>query len=203
MKLNLIRGQEAAACAAIGAGGAAIFLFAFPKGSITTLMHEVLDLPGPGAGIALVLGPLLVLVALLCLLLSRGEGGALIASLAFAGIYAMLAWLFGVSTNPKGAFGSPAFIASACALGIAVEVVMVFGRGLKQVWCCMLSGALANAVLLVFYWIAVFPRTAGWVRWSDVPVLMALCLVCGLVSGCMAWGLSRPLSKTLVSKEKE
>lgn len=76
MKLNLIRGQEAAACAAIGAGGAAIFLFAFPKGSITTLMHEVLDLPGPGAGIALVLGPLLVLVALLCLLLSRGEGGA-------------------------------------------------------------------------------------------------------------------------------
>lgn len=37
--------------------GGAFFLFVFPKGSISTLMHHVLSLPGPGVGVALILGP--------------------------------------------------------------------------------------------------------------------------------------------------
>ena len=71
MKLNVIRGKEAAICAAIGAVGAGLFLFAFPTGAISTLMHEVLHLPGPGAGIAMVLGPILVVVALVSALLTE------------------------------------------------------------------------------------------------------------------------------------
>ena len=203
MKLNVIHKQEALACAAIGAAGALIFLFAFPKGSISTLMHAVLNLPGPGAGIALILGPFLILVALVSALLSQGSGGAVVASLMFAMIYAFVVWLLEVSTNPKGAFGSMLFVAAIAQLGIVADVVMVLGKGLKPVWRCMLSGALANAVLLAFYWIAIFPRTARWVDWSDIPLLMGLCLLCGLASGWIAWGMSRPLSQALRFKQKE
>ena len=203
MKVNVIHKQEALRCAAIGVAGALIFLFAFPKGSISTLMHAVLNLPGPGAGIALILGPFLILVALVSSLLSHGCGGAMVASLMFAVIYAFVVWLLEVSTNPKGAFGSPLFITAIVQFGIAAEAVMVLGKGLKKVWRCALSGALANAVLLVFYWTVIFPRTASRVDWSDVPLLMGLCLPCGLVSGCLAWGLSGPLSQAFRFKEKE
>lgn len=203
MKLNVIRGKEAATCAAVGVGGALIFLFAFPKGSISTLMHEVLGLPGPGAGIALILGPFLVLVTLISSLLSRGNGGAVIASLAFALAYALVVRLLGIPTNPKGAFGSAAFIAGIAAFGIATEAVMGPGQVSKTVWRCLLAGALANAALLVFYWIAVFPRTAGWISWRDVPLLIGLGLACGLASGYIAWAVSKPLSRALVLREKE
>lgn len=203
MKLNVIRETQAATCAAIGVVGAMIFLFAFPKGSISTLMHAVLDLPGPGAGIALIVGPFLILVALISSQLSRGDGGAVIASLTFAVAYVLVASLLGTPTNPKGAFGSPVFIAAVAAFGIAAEAVMAFGKALKEVWRCVLSGALANAVLLVFYWLAIFPRTYRWIDWSDVPLLMGLCLVCGIVSGWTAWAVSRRLSRSFAFSKKE
>ena len=203
MKLNVIHGKEAATSAAIGVAGALIFMFVLPKGSISTLMHEVLDLPGPGAGIALIVGPFLIIVALISSLLSRGDGGAVVASLMFAVAYALVAWLLEIPTNSKGAFGSPVFIAAIAQCGIAAEAVMVLGKALKTVWCCMLSGALANAALLVFYWIVIFPRTYRSVDWSDIPLLMGLCLACGLASGYIAWAVSKSLSRALALKEKE
>ena len=203
MKRNVIRGREAVICAAAGAAGALVFLFAFPKGSISTLMHAVLDLPGPGAGIALILGPFLILVALVPSRLSRADGGAVIASLTFAVTYALVARLLGIPANPKGAFGGAAFIAGIALSGIAAEAVMVLGRALNSVWRPMLAGALANAVLLAFYWTAIFPRTAGWVRWQDVPLLMGLGLACGLGSGYIAWAVSKALWRALALQKKE
>ena len=203
MKLDVIRGREAATSAAIGVAGALVFLFAFPKGSISTLMHAVLDLPGPGAGIALVFGPFLVLVALISARLSRKDGGAVIASLAFAVTYALVVRLLGIPTNPKGAFGSAAFIATIAAFGIIMEAMMAVDRALKDVWRCMISGALANAALLVFYWLAIFPRTYRWVDWRDVPLLIGLCVACGLASGYIACVVSRPLSRVFAFKEQE
>ncbi|GAG28551.1 unnamed protein product, partial [marine sediment metagenome] len=177
MKRNLITGKEAVVCGLIGVVGACIFLFGFPKGSITTLMHEVLGLPGPGAGIALILGPFLILVALISSLLTRGHGGAVVASLMFGVAYALIAWVLAIPTTPKGAFGSPVFIAAIAYFAIAAEGGMVFGNAPKHVWRCMISGAVANTVLLVFYWVAVFPRKAGWINWGDIPLLLGLCLV--------------------------
>ncbi|MFH0980244.1 MAG: hypothetical protein V2A79_01730 [Planctomycetota bacterium] len=203
MTVNVIRGKEAAACAAIGVAGALIFLFAFPKDSITTLMHAVLDLPGPGAGIALLVGPFLILVSLVTRPLSRRVGGAVIASLTFAVAYALVVRLLEAPTNPKGAFGGAAFIAAVAAFGIVAEAVMVVSQAVKDVWRCMLSGALANAALLVFYWIVIFPRTYRWVGRSDIPLLMGLCLACGLAAGYIAWALSRPFSRVLALKDKE
>ena len=203
MKLTVIRRKEATTCAAVGVVGALVFLFAFPSGSISTLMHAVLQLPGPGAGVGLIVGPFLILVALISSLLSRGEGGAVIASLTFAAAYALAAWLLGIPTNPKGAFGSPVFIAAVAAFGIAAEAVMALSKALRIMWRCMLSGASANAVLLVFYWIIVFPHTYRWIEWSNVPLLMGLCIACGVTSGYIAWAVSRPLSRALALTEKE
>jgi len=203
IRLNLVNRKEAALCAALGGGGALIFLFAFPKGAISTLMHEVLHLPGPGAGIALVFGPFLGLVVLASSVLSRTNGGPLIAAFIFGVAYALVVRLFGVPTNPKGAFGSVLFVAALALFGLTVEAITALGSALKQPWRCLLTGVLANVVLLVFYWLAIFPRTVGWVKWKDVPLLLGACLVGGLVSGYVAWTLSKALSRAFAHEQKE
>jgi len=191
------RAKDLALSAAAGAGGAVLFLFAFPKGSVSTLMHAVLHLPGPGAGIALLLGPFLILVALSSSLLSRAGGGALVASLGFAVCYALVAWLFSIPTDPKGAFGSLSFIAAVALFGLAVEAVMLFGRAFSQTARCLLAGAFANVVLLLFYWLVIFPGTAGWAKWGDIPLLTAVCLAGGLLSGYVARVTSKALCRAL------
>ena len=203
MVLKIIRNREAATCAVIGVAGALVFLFAFPKGSISTLMHEVLRLPGPGAGIALIFGPVLTFVVLISSLSSRGSGGAVIASLAFAATCAAAVALLDIPTNPKGAFGSLVSAAAIAQLGLVAEVVMALGQAVKRVRRCLLAGAVANAALLAFYWVAIFPRTAGWVRWRDVPLLMGLCLACGLAAGYIAWVVFNALSRAFAPEEKE
>ena len=107
-----------------------------------------------------------------------------------------------VPTNPKGAFGSGMFIAALVVFGIATETVMVLGKALKKGRRCLLCGAFANAVLFVFYWVGIFPRTAGWIKWSDVPLLMGLCLAGGLVAGGIAWGISKPLARVFALEER-
>jgi hypothetical protein len=203
MKLEVIPAHEAAMCASTGIGGALIFLFAFPKGAISTLMHAVLHLPGPGAGIAMILGPFLLLIVLIPSLLSRGKGGAVIASLTFAATYSLVAALFDIPVNPKGAFGSALFVAGVTLFGLVTELAQMLGSRLKGLWRCMLSGALANAALLIFYWVVVFPRTDRWILRADVPILVGLCLVCGLAFGCISWGLSRPIGRALGCTVKE
>ena len=203
MKLEVIRGKEAAICAVIGAVGAVFFLFAFPKGAISTLMHEVLHLPGPGAGIAMVVGPFGVLIALGSRLLSEKCGGAMIAALAFGLGYALALRFGGIPTNPKGAFGSPGFIVAIAHLGLAAEVGMALSRTLKPIWRCLLSGALANAGLFVFYGAVIFPRTAGWIAWKDVPALVGLCLAGGAIAGGLVGAVSRHLSRPLAFKGRE
>lgn len=203
MKLNVVGGREAVRCAGIGVAGALVFLFAFPKGSISTLMHEVLGLPGPGAGIALILGPFLILMALISRLLSRRVGGALIASVAFGAAYAVVTRFLEIPTNPKGAFGSTVFVVAVALFGVAVEAVMVLAKALPNAWRCTLCGAVANAVLLGFYWAAIFSHTAGRVSWKALPLLLGLCLACGLAAGYIAWVLSKRFSRTFARQEKE
>jgi len=203
VKLSAASPKEIALGAALGAVGAAIFLFAFPAGSISTLVHDVLRLPGPGAGIALVFGPFLVFVVLLSSLVTQANGEALIAALAFGISCTLLVHAFGVRTGPAGAFGSLLFLAAVVALGLAVEVVLVVGRAFPRAWHCVLAGCVANAVLLVFYWLVIFPRTASWVRWKDLPLLMGICLVGGLLAGYLVWLVSQPLSRALALRQKE
>lgn len=200
MKINVTNRKEIALGAAMGGAGALVFLFVFPKGSISTLVH-VLHLPGPGAGIVLIFGPFLILVVITSSLLILARGGALIASLTFAVTYTLAVRLFGMATDPKGAFGSISFIAAVTLFGLVAEAVIAFGGALSQLFRSVLTGALANAVLLVFYWLVIFPRTVGWVRWKDIPLLMGICLIGGLVAGYIAWRVSGPLCRVIKQKE--
>ncbi|UCC72912.1 MAG: hypothetical protein JSV86_21625 [Gemmatimonadota bacterium] len=203
MDIKTVTRCHAAVCAAIGCGGALLFLFVFPIGSISTLMHDVLRLPGPGAGIALVLGPLVILVALISILVSRGSVGALIGCLAFGLTCVVLVWLFRIPTNPKGAFGSPLLIAAVGLAGLVVEASELTAGAVERPWRSILSGALANAVLLASYWIIIFPYTADRVRWADVPLLLGLAIGSGAVWGYIADAVSNPLSVALARREKE
>jgi len=191
----MMRGKEVAVSSAIGTGGALAFLFIFPKGSLATLMHEVLHLPGPGAGIAMVLGPLLVLVALTSFQLGKGTGCVIIASLTFAVAYSFLTELLTIPTNSKGSFGTVYFIIALLVFGLATEVISRTGRSSKTLGNCMLAGALSNMILLIYYWVAIFPRTAGWVEWRNVTILVVLCLLCGVISGYIAGRVSQFLSR--------
>lgn len=176
----------------LGAIGGLLFLFVFPKGSITTVMHDVLHLPGPGAGIALILGP----VALLFILLSShsvrlAPGGALPASLAFAMSYAIPAKIFALPTSTKGMFGSARFIIALAVCGVAAEILLSLTRRLRPPWGYVLTACGANTALLVFYWLAIFPRTKGWIAWEDVPLLLLLNLVGAAVAGAAGWAVGR------------
>ena len=192
MKLRCVRGSEAIVPVAIGCAAALIFLFAFPKGAITTLMHAVLRLPGPGAGIALVLGPILVAVATVSSLLTKRTGAALVGAMAFAAVCVVAVQGLGIPTNPKGAFGSLSFVAAIALFGLVAEAASVPALAVREALRHALAGALANAVLLTFYFVAIFPRTARWVEWRHVPLLVGLCLVSGLATG---YATSTPLER--------
>ena len=99
-------GRRLAAALALGAAGGAVFVFVFPRGAITTLVHHVLRLPGPGAGIALVVGPFALLFVLpACLWIGR-PGGATAAALALGVTVCLVLLLTGVEMEDKGMFGS-------------------------------------------------------------------------------------------------
>ena len=177
--------------AGVGAVGGAAFVFLFPKGAISTFMHQVLSLPGPGAGIALVLGPFLLMLALVA---SRWTGdrpgGALVSVLVFSVAVALLAALVS-AMNPKGMFSTIWFVLACGVCGFGVEAMLIFVKKLGPLWRMLLAGVAGNLVLLVFYWLVIFPMAAGWVEWGDVPVLLAVCVAGGLLAGLIAWLVSR------------
>jgi len=184
--------------AGLGALGGAVFVFLFPKGAITTLMHEVLHLPGPGAGIAAVLGPFLLILSLL---FYRRAGGPMVVALAFSVVVALLAALVS-AMNPKGMF-STIWLVLACAVcSLGVDGTLILARRLKPVWRLVLAGVAGNLVLLIFYWLVIFPQSAGWVLWGDVPILLALCVVFGILAGLIAWLVSRAILKYIGSGEE-
>jgi len=174
----------------LGAVGGLLFLFAFPKGSITTLMHDVLHLPGPGAGIALILGPVALLFILLSSeLVGRAAGGAILAALSFSLVYLITARILTLPTSEKGMFGSIWFVAALAVCGVAAELLLLLTRKLRAPWRSVLAACSANTALLLFYWTAVFPRTKGWILWDDVPLLLVLNLLGGALAGVVVSAL--------------
>ena len=174
----------------VGAAGGAIFLFLFPGAAISTLMHHVLDLPGPGAGIALVLGPVALVFMLVSSLIARRPGGALLAALGFSVVYAALTVVLGRTTTERGMFGSGWFVLALVTCGIVADGLLLLARRLRPPWRFILAACGANAGLLVFYWIAIFPRTKGWVSWDAVPLLLVVSLAAGVVAGVVGWAIS-------------
>jgi hypothetical protein len=184
--------RRAVICAAIGGVGGLTYLFAFPGGAISTLMHDVLHLPGPGAGIAVVLGPCLIVLTVPMAMRAGGRGSALIGALGFAAAVTVAVHLFDMPVRSAGAFGSAWFGLSMAVFGGAMEIA--WGLAAKRGgWRAPLAGIAANVALLVFDWVVIFPRTARWVEWRDVPTLAGLAVVAGALSAYIAAALSRSL----------
>jgi hypothetical protein len=187
----------------LGALGGAVFVFLFPKGSITTLMHQVLRLPGPGAGIAAVLGPFLLVLALVAWRWAGDRpGGPLVTVLSFSVVMALIAALVS-EMNPKGGFGTVWFVLACAVCALGVEGILALTGKWVPAWRLILAGVAGNLLLLAFYWVAIFPKTAGWVKWGDVPLLLAVCVVGGLLAGLTAWLVSRAILSYARSRQEE
>ena len=189
----LLQPRALGVSALIGVVGGVFFLFVFPKGSISTLMHQVLSFPGPGAGIALILGPVALVFMLVSSHLGRVAGGALVAALGFSVVYALLAAVLGLPTNEKGMFGSFRFVLGLATSGVVAEGLMILTRRLRLRWRAVVTACCANMGLLVYYWIVIFPHTKGWVSWDAALLLLAMSVVGGLVAGIVGWGISTRL----------
>jgi hypothetical protein len=187
---------------AIGVVGAGIFVFLFPKGSLTTFMHQVLQLPGPGAGIALIAGPFALILALIGFRVGGDWLGALLeVLLAFSVVVAVLAALV-APMNPKGGFGTGWFVLACLAGGAGAGSALVLGKKLKLLWRLLFAGVLGNLVLLVFYWLVIFPMTTGGVLWGDAPLLLLVSIGGGLLAGLIAWLVS-PALLHYIDRHKE
>jgi hypothetical protein len=186
----------------VGAGCAVIFFFVFPGGAISTLMHEVLRLPGPGAGIALVLAPLLVFGGIFSYLATDRMGTATLSALAF-GLTSVLLRSLGVPMYAPGGFGTLMFVPAMVLLGVILDGTFLATKRVTRSWRFALAGGLADLGLLVFYWVALFPQTIRWVQWGDVPLLSFLALMAGTFSGYIAGRGLRPLAGAMASQFKE
>ena len=187
-RIGLPRAADASAAAIAGAVGAAVFLFVFPRGALTTLAHEVLRLPGPGAGIVLVVGPFALALALGVAGDARRSGVALLTLLAFGMVEVLVRRLGGPAAEPKGGFDSPLFVAALAVAGAAADVALLLGRRLRPTPRNAIAAIAGNVVLLVFYWLVIFPRTTRWVAGGDVPLLLGVALAGGVVAALLARG---------------
>ncbi len=202
-KDKILDGKGLVVATLLGIAGAILFIYMFPRGAITTLMHQVLNLPGPGAGIALILGPFIILFALLAARITGKASAAFITSLSFSLMVAALVAILELSVEEKGKFGSVEFVGAAVLCGLIIVFFLHMLPGWKaSLWKFVLTSCIANTGLLVFYWLFIFPQTVGWVKVSDVPILMMLCLVGALVVAVIALFISKPFAAQEVSGQK-
>jgi hypothetical protein len=174
-----------------GLAGGAVFVFLFPKGAITTLVHDVLGLPGPGAGIALIKGPMAIGLSIFAAFFARHRGAAAASILSYSLVVVLAVQLVGIAMNPKGMFGSGWFVLVFVVLAGFTELLMWLTGKWKPPWRCLVTAVGANLFLMATYCVVVFPQSAGWVATGHIPVLAAVTIGAGLITGVLAWLASR------------
>lgn len=163
----------------IGVLGLLSIAFIFPQPAVSTLSHQVLHLPRPGAGIGLIYGPVICLLLHLGRLWGGERWGTASAAVGAA-----------VSSLLTGGKAPPAVDASILLppLGILIcgVVLETINRFVPKPQISLpLAGALGNVALMCYYWLVIFPDTKGWVKLDALPVLLLI----GVVSGSVLGGL--------------
>jgi hypothetical protein len=168
---------------AIGMGGGAVFAFFVPWEAVTRLMTQTLRLPGPGADVALVLGPCLTLTGQTAEYICKRHGAAFLGAFGFGAAVTVLR-LFGVHDTPIGIVGTPGFLSGVALAGIILEAGYLVRGFLISFIFSLFFAAVAASALLIYFWAAVYPLVeAGTVAWRDIPLLLALAFGAGFVSG--------------------
>lgn len=163
----------------IGVLGLLLIAFIFPQSAVSTLSHEVLHLPRPGAGIGLIYGPTICLVLHLGRLWGGRRWGLLSATVGAA-----------ASSLLTGGKAPPAVGASILLppLGILIcgVVLETINRFMPRSQILLpIAGALGNVALMCYYWLVIFPGTKGSIQLDALPLLLLI----GVVSGSIIGGL--------------
>lgn len=156
--MEKINKQDIALSVAIGLIGAVLFLFLFPGNAISTIMHQVLMLPGPGTGFGVVIGPFIIMCALIAYGLCKKQGIPLIASAA-AGIFiSVLIFVFQIKVAQPGTIGSIAFAAGAVVIGVVLELMVYLLRKKSELLKYAVSALAADLIFLAYSMIAIFSQ---------------------------------------------
>jgi hypothetical protein len=168
----------------IGIIGVFIFLYLFPGGAITTAMHQVLKLPGPGAGIGLIFGPFIIILALLTYNFTCKKGVIFITCIIFGFFHSTLTPIVYPSIETVGSLGPLGFrILAVILLGLVLEIGIFLFRSQNDLIKYPLSATIANLTILTFYWCAIFPFNKGMVEIGSIPILLGLAIFAGIIFG--------------------
>lgn len=137
------------------------FVFVFPDTAITTLMHDVFRLPGPGAGIALLVGPVGILCGYVAHTINPRPGSILFSVIMFGLLMPIGQILF----NPEGLGQFPFYLplASFVILAILLEIFTVLFAKWELIKSMVAPAVICNVLFLIFWWVTIFPLFLG--RW--------------------------------------
>ncbi|MEM2899712.1 MAG: hypothetical protein QXT63_02880 [Thermoplasmata archaeon] len=173
---------------------AILVLFLFPFQGVSTLMHQVLHFPGPGAGIAFPIGMVLIAFMLASYALTRYETAPFWTALVFGIVYNLLAPYAG------GIPFAPIInrLSAAILFGLGVSFILILLKDKKLEVKYFLTGALGDLLYLVLFWILVFPFSPkGWVKPGAVPILAILAICAGLAGALFPYLYARSKKKVI------
>lgn len=162
-----------------------LFLFLFPGKAISTLMHQVMDLPGPGAAIGFIVGPFMILCALIVWTYLKKAATVFYT----CSVFGMVQAYAGPIAGPSSVLGpevAPQMLLSAMVLGIVLDVVIFALRERSTVMAYPTAAVVSNMAFMVLYWVAVFPKVKGWVQPMPAAILTVVSVIGAIVFGSLA-----------------
>ena len=142
-----------------------LFGFLFPKGAVPTIMHDILPLPGPGAGIGMIYAQLLVTGLVLSILLVKKEKAVFPPALLSSTIVSALVLLFSLFRIAEftHVLGRPYLSAAAilfCGIVVEISTYLLDKKRLRSFFSILTMQASGSVSCLAFYWFFIFPRVS-------------------------------------------
>jgi hypothetical protein len=160
-----------------------LFVALFPGRALSTLMHNVLKLPGPGAGTGMLVGPYLVMISLI-IFTHRRKVLVPFVTFASAGLSHTVASIYlspGVLTEPT----LQAAISSVVLSGVFLELSLDIARKLPDRWAFMLAAIATDLAFVGFQWAFVFPIIGKSVLPADAALLAGLSSLMAVLLGVL------------------
>lgn len=180
--LRSLKGTDILFAVAVGFVAAVLYLFLFPGKAISTLMHEVMRLPGPGTGIGFIVGPYIILWAMIVWIFKRKAGLAFYVCAVFGLVQAYAGEIAGTS-SVLGPQVAPATVTAAFILGVVVDMSAFATRGLADRKATIMVAIPSNMIFLMTYWVAVFPSVKGWVQPVPAVIMTIISLIGAILFG--------------------
>ncbi|MFH1830289.1 MAG: hypothetical protein ABH871_05895 [Pseudomonadota bacterium] len=149
--------------------------YLIPQPAISTLCHQILHLPGPGVGIALIYGPLIISALLLGRNILQSNLGTVLTAGGLA--------IFSVVSNGKmpPAVGAQVILTvlATLTLGAFLELLILLFWRFKAAE--RFAAMFANLFYICCYWVFIFPHTKGIPNILGVIEIGAIAILCGIL----------------------